>query len=837
MSLMPIPILAFDQNGGLKTNKKPRLIPENAFQRLENAFVYRDRTIKREGLELVGRLSRELTAASLGNSGASPWSFNIYSTLAAPITGEPNAAIEVGSVTIVIGGVITFTDDGDGTLSSVTPGNSGIINYATGDVTLTHTAGAGVATTITFTYSPSLPVMGIQIREIAGINDEQTIFFDTKYAYVWTGTEFTEFITGTTWSGTNSDFFWTTNYRGAAASTRLFFATNFVVNAANAIRYTDGATWTSFAPLISATDTLYQARILIPYYGRLIALNTYEGTTAGGYAGATNFFNRCRFSQVGSPIDAAAWRQDQFGRGGFVDAPTNEQIIGATFLNNTLIVFFERTTWQLRYVGEYGLPFIWERIASDLGSESTFSPVLFSDSVLAIGDKAIINSNAIGVERIDLDIPDEIFNFQNLNEGVKRVQGVRDYRRELVFWCYPDAQTQAAAGVATTYPNRVLVYNYRNRTWAIFRDNVTAFGTLQDPDDITWDSQEVNWDDEDITWDDVGLQSRFPFIVSGNQQGFIHKYGYTFPDQSSLEITGIAEVSNTLRLTIPSHNLAIGETIRISGMLFLTGSTPTATDLNDKLYYVIDVIDVNTITIAKWNFQLQGYETNFSYTPDLGTADYVGGGLVAYFPKPNIQTKDFNPFQQQGIQTKLSYIDFLMSQQDQPEPRNISGATQANPCVITSIGHGLQSGQNITISGVNGMTQLNVGAYYTVTVLTADTFSIGINSTNYSAYTSGGSWRLLTANASVQIFINSSPAIYGNLLVGNNGLSTQSTAPFYGPASDYAWYRLYATTTGQFFNVLVTYDDNLMNTDMIHDQNLELHAFTLYCRPGSRRVF
>lgn len=837
MSLQPIPVISFDQNGGLKTNKKPLLIPSTAYQRLENAYTYRDRTIKREGLELLGRLRRTITGGNLGNSGVSPWTFTIYSTLTPAITGEPDAAIEPGSVTIVIGGAITFTDNGDGTLSSATPGNSGTINYATGSVTLTHTAGAGVATTIDFSYFPALPVMGIQIRELANINDEQTIFFDTKYAYIWTGTEFTEFITGTTWDGTDSDFFWTTNFRGVAASTRLFFATNFVVTATNPIRYTDGATWTDFAPLISATDTLFQARILIPYYGRLLALNTYEGTTAGGYAGAANFFNRCRFSQVGSPIDAAAWRQDQFGKGGFLDAPTNEQIIGATFLNNTLLVFFERTTWQLRYVGEYGLPFIWERIGSDFGSESTFSPVLFSENVLAIGDKAIITSNAVNVQRIDLDIPDEIFNFQNLNEGVKRVQGIRDYKRELVFWNYPDAQTQAAAGVATTYPNRVLVYNYRNNTWAIFRDNVTAFGTLQDPDDITWDSDTITWDDDDITWDDVGLQSRFPFIVSGNQEGFVHKYGYTFPDEPSLSITGVSSVASTLRFTIPNHNLAIGETIRITDLLFLSSGAPTTTSLNNELYYVIDVIDVDTITVAIWNFQTQGYETNFTYTPNLGTATYVGGGQVTYFPKPNIQTKDFNPFQQAGLQTKLSYIDFLMSQQDTPEGVSITWATKANPCVITSSNHGLKSGQNIIISGVNGMTQLNVGSYYTVTVLSSNKFSINVNSTNFSTYTSGGTWTLLMPNVSVQLYINSSPAMSGNLLVGNHQLSTQATSPFYGPASDYAWYRFYSTTTGQFFNVLLTYDDNLMNTPQIHEQNLELNAFTLFCRPGSRTPF
>lgn len=74
----------------------------------------------------------------------------------------------------------------------------------------------------------------------------------------------------------------------------------------------------------------------------------------------------------------------------------------------------------------------------------------------------------------------------------------------------------------------------------------------------------------------------------------------------------------------------------------------------------------------------------------------------------------------------------------------VTGATQANPCVITSVGHNLQTGDRVTFSGVGGMTQLN-GNSYIVTRLTADTFSLSsltatTNSSGFSAFTSGGTW-------------------------------------------------------------------------------------------------
>jgi len=75
---------------------------------------------------------------------------------------------------------------------------------------------------------------------------------------------------------------------------------------------------------------------------------------------------------------------------------------------------------------------------------------------------------------------------------------------------------------------------------------------------------------------------------------------------------------------------------------------------------------------------------------------------------------------------------------------NVSGITQANPAVVTtSAAHGLTTGQDVFLTGINGMVNLN-GRSVRVTVLTATTFSIqtyqgaNINSTTFPAYTSGG---------------------------------------------------------------------------------------------------
>lgn len=72
----------------------------------------------------------------------------------------------------------------------------------------------------------------------------------------------------------------------------------------------------------------------------------------------------------------------------------------------------------------------------------------------------------------------------------------------------------------------------------------------------------------------------------------------------------------------------------------------------------------------------------------------------------------------------------------------INNITQADPAVVTTTTpHGFISGQSVSIDGVLGMTELNGNAYI-ITILTSNTFSLnGIDSTAFTAYTSGGTAR------------------------------------------------------------------------------------------------
>lgn len=81
-----------------------------------------------------------------------------------------------------------------------------------------------------------------------------------------------------------------------------------------------------------------------------------------------------------------------------------------------------------------------------------------------------------------------------------------------------------------------------------------------------------------------------------------------------------------------------------------------------------------------------------------------------------------------------SYADAVRG----PVPvRDITGITKANQAVVTSANHGFIVNDQISFSGIAGMTALN-GKTYNVKNVTTNTFTIDANTSSTNAYSSGG---------------------------------------------------------------------------------------------------
>lgn len=485
----------------------------------------------------------------------------------------------------------------------------GTINYTTGAFTFSVVGLTGVSPFTAYAVSsgttfPCRPVMGIRTRDVPAINQEETIFFDTVKANIYddVGGAFKDIsffkssFTPVSWTGNNANFFWTTNYASAFWATNNvpgFHPSTTTQGTGDGIRWYDGNSaftegWVNFTPQVDGTNFLTAALIIVPYYGRLVVLNTHEGVATPG----TAYPQRARWCQIGNPFYANpkpvlfqgtigpsnidAWRSDIPGRGGFIDAPTSEHIVSAAFYKDQLVVFFERSTWVLLYTGDPVLPFIFERINSEFGCESTFSPVVFDNGILAVGDKAIVEANGNNVSRIDQKIPDEVFTFRNSASGPQRIHGVRDFFTELVYWTVPEysvpEEDSEETIIESVYPTRMLVFNYRTGSYSFFKDCFTALGYFQYTQDLTWDQADLNWDDANLFWDGERGQSGFPSICAGNNQGYVMVLNRTELNDPSQTVTNIdiSVPTGIVVTTCDNHCLSTGDFILLSSVSIMT---------------------------------------------------------------------------------------------------------------------------------------------------------------------------------------------------------------------------------------------------------------------------
>lgn len=646
-------------NTGLQQDLRPWLIMDDAFAALENAYIFRGRLRKRFGSVLMG--TSQLTSRlriNLGNLGASPSTLNVPGGL---------TQLKIGQAFSIGNAIFTVTQLGAGVALLSTSGTiSATINSTVNPNTVTFTGGT-LGTPVY--YYPANPVMGIDQYVSGQLNAQPTYAFDTQFAYTYNAGAWNRSGTAI-WQGSNLNFFNVCNWEGTTPSNITMFVSNFNATVPtpaatdDPIWYTqDGAAWTSasganafyFAPNGGAVQTgpyVKTARLIVAFKNRLLLLNTVENDNSGGAGVNSAHVNRCRFSFNGSPLARNAWYEpnqtDSSGGvtlnnniaagAGWIDATTDEAIISAEFIKDRLIVFFERSTWEIAYTGNDKQPFVWQKINTELGSQSQCSSVSFDKEILTMGNTGVHACNGANVARIDQKIPDQIFDIKDKNLGVQRVAGIRDYWTELVYWTFP-AQN---ANPNFTFPNKLLVYNYKNGSWSINNDSFTAFGYWQQDSDSTWaNSAPLKWQEANFQWNSGSLQQQFRQIIAGNAQGFMQVIR---PDVSrnsaSLQITNISASGSILTITAINHTLDAGDFVLLENV-----NGTGAAFLNNKIFKITSSAPAsNTFTIAVANY----------------TGTYTGGGTIARVSNYKIQSKQWNPYDKLGRNVSVGKIDFIV---------------------------------------------------------------------------------------------------------------------------------------------------------------------------------
>jgi len=189
----------------------------------------------------------------------------------------------------------------------------------------------------------------------------------------------------------------------------------------------------------------------------------------------------------------------------------------------------------------------------------------------------------------------------------------------------------------------------------------------------------------------------------------------------------INEISGWLSTLCMQNKSELG---RKTGVITLADGTAEYDDLVDDII-APDSKGWLLKTYSRESLELTTEEEAIGYSPYSGdeaepTKFYLdGNGNITFLQTPETTYTAYIPYWYH--QTKIAAASYT-----------ITGASQANPCVLTFASHNFKTGDRIKIASVVGMTELN-DKYYTVTYASSTTISLdGVNSTAYTPWSSGG---------------------------------------------------------------------------------------------------
>lgn len=716
------PFLIAPFTTGLDTDLSPWILPQDAFDEIINGHIRHGVLEKRQGYRLLANMTHCI--AITGATNADPAVFTVADT-SAMTTGD------TVQLDYMLGGTWSTLDSAQYVITVL---NGTTFTVALSGVDVDGTS-LGSFTSGCVGYYPGNRIMGLE-RYVDSSNVKQLLAFDTLRASIYDSVSelFLPLDTADIFTAGNENYVNTANWASTASSTastlfRLYF-TNGVSNAGGStdgIRVYDPSVSTTttgqFNPTINGGNEIRGCKLIFPMRQRLVLLHTFEG--------GNSYPQRARWSQAQNPGGTGGsyplsfsteWDDSTAGRGGFVDAPTGEQIVSAEFLQDQLIVFFTESVWTLRATPDPALPFRWDRINSFRACDAPQGTSSFDRYITAFGLRGITATDGVETKRWDQRIEDFVHDEVNGNEFGK-VYSKRSFTTRRFWTLYPSTESTDA--------DHALIYDDESGAFSKYQIdmNVLGYGGV---------SKDYELSDFPSAADDSGL----PVTLSDASDQTLNSYVW---DESSEIFIG-------------------GDR---AGAVFIL-----ETDGDDQTAEISFEIES-----AAWNPWIkEGAQAQMGYMDVF--VDTVQTAEVLYeFYKNNDET----PYTTHSSDLLPNLI----------EKAEIGSITQASPGVVVANSHGLSDGQEIYIYKVKGMVEVN-GGPYTVTVVDDNSFSIGEDSSAFTAYTTGG-------------VITELPFERGK-----------------------TWKRIYAGGTG--------YQHKVKITSIGVDEPLRIHAFMPWFRKTGRRT-
>lgn len=681
MSYQPFLIANFKT--GIDSDLDPWLLPADAFQNINNGYLYDGVLNKRLGMQTFGWFvnSEDTAIVISGISQASPGVVTVGTTASISdgdffqIRSETGMT-EINNTTYQVGNKTGTTFE--------------ILDIYGNDVdTSGFTAYAGGAA---YYPVPRNPIMGIH-RFIDSSGDNQIIVTDTRRVCVYNGTTlvFDPLDTSDVFNtaSTASNFTFGTGYgKTAALASSIFYFTNYegtvAATSSSQMRSWDGSatTTSAFVPNTgSSLPYVNAAQFIFSIRNRLLLLNTIEHTSSTN--DGTKFQQRMRWSrQNDAQASGNNWNEITPGNGGFEDAPTSETIISATQLQDQIIVFFTQSVWSITPTNDVRRPFRWIKINSYRACGAPYANIPHDRYAISFGQRGIVACDRVEVRRIDDHIKQFLQNEVNL-DFIRRMYSGRNYQQERSWTLFP-ASTAGLNGTEATTSNYALI---------------------RSEDEGSWSKYQVYTTDLDST-------NGINMSVVG--------YGLSVDDKTFADFDGQPDDNFELVTNTWDSYYSKG-----SGEIYLGGDqTGRVLALETEGDDVGEAITFEAIS-AGWNpYKDKGIQSQMGFVDFYLDADVNAQFTVSFY------ADDIEDSYKTVNMDALPNLGFVANVQD---------IALDNPVKVKAGSHGLTTGEQIYMYQLSGAGELE-GNQYTITRVDEDYFTLdGIDGTSgVTDYISGG---------------------------------------------------------------------------------------------------
>lgn len=426
----------------------------------------------------------------------------------------------------------------------------------------------------------------------------------------------------------------------------------------------------------------------------------------------TQYGLRIRISGTGAMGDV--FTSDAIGAG-VIDIPSERFLSASDFNRDDRLLFTKGETWTMKYTQNDIVPFVLDRIDQSRGSEAPYGTITYLNRTNAQSPLGFIITDGYSVERADDKIPEYSYNDIDQDNFALCFAGSVDIDRDH-YLIHPSP--------GATESDRILVTNYEEDNYSIYRIPLSCMGNFIVSSDVTWNDLLIypTWDalaTDYGNWNSFAFSKGAPISIGGGHEGQIVRLNDIETEDYPVKIRNITIVdSQTLQVTTDFQDYAVGDYIQIEAVSGMT-------EVNNKQAAIVSVVNAYT-------FNLQINTSTFSA--------YTGNGVASKCIVFDCKTKKFNPFADADKKVSCGWMYFYVSTSgtDLTVNKSITFADTTNPCIVNVPGHGYTTGTQVFINGVQGMTELN-GNYYYITVIDSDTISLdNTDASGFTPYTSGG---------------------------------------------------------------------------------------------------